>query len=844
MGNSSQSEVTKVIQGLINTTDTIRRFQSNAMTRISSCLSAFGPSVAVGVDTYKKGLIEAGQRGVELRFVIEVTKENIPHCKELTKIAEVRHLDGIRGNFEVTEGEYIATTVLQEGNFWTRLIYSNVKEVIELQQNIFELLWDKAISASQKIKEIEEAEKTEVIYGKENVVKAILTWQHASEKYWNLCLDSSIPAFSMSEQIRKGYLDAKARGVKIRYITEITEDNLKYCKEIMNFAQVRHLNGLIGNFVVSEKEYLGEASIKEFLTHLIYSNRKEIVNQQNYIFENLWNNGIHAEKRVKMIEEGTTPVETKILEDPQEIHDKIRTEILDSNEIRACSHLGRIQFIYNEFFDFYREVLDRQRRGQHRGIRLIVTVDKDVLDLVKKFVEAGVQVRHMKNLLPLSFVLTDKEIQANLEDIKGRKMLQSLLTTNEPGYMSQFATVFDQLWKDGIDAKIRIKDMEEGNDNEIEVIQNPARALELYINALKAAKDEILLIFPTTSAIVRQAKLGIIEHLRSATEAHGVQARLLMPAASRTGLAGNDLTNQENKNIDIRYIETISGRATVLVVDKRISLVMELKDDSKDNFFDAIGLSTYSNSKGSVLSHVAMFENLWTQTEVMTKLKIHDKMQEEFMSIAAHELRTPIQPILSLTASLRSDVTTTGGQEMLDIVIRNAERLQQLAEDLLDVARIEGKVFHLNIETFDLGELIIGIISDCKKVISHTNKDIKLSVISNSTDIFVQADKARITQVISNLMNNAIRFTTGGSVCLTAEKKGNEVMISVRDSGPGIDPEIIPRLFTKFATKSMTGTGLGLFISKNIVELHRGRIVAENNAEGKGATIKFTLPLG
>src|SRR4029079_17050780 len=165
-----------------------------------------------------------------------------------------------------------------------------------------------------------------------------------------------------------------------------------------------------------------------------------------------------------------------------------------------------------------------------------------------------------------------------------------------------------------------------------------------------------------------------------------------------------DLIKDEIKEIGIRFIETVSGRATVLIVDKRISLVMELKDDSKDKFSDAVGLSTYSNSKAGVLSHIAMFENLWSQTDLMDKLKVHDRMQKEFINVAAHELRTPIQPILSLTEVLRSKIKEPQQQELVDVTIRNAKRLQRLTEDILDVTKIESGSLNLKKEFFNLND--------------------------------------------------------------------------------------------------------------------------------------------
>jgi len=856
LDNSTQKDTTEVIRGIENTAKTIQQFQSNAKQRICSCLSSAGPSVTVDLHDYKKGLVDATRRGVKLAFITEITKANMHHCKELMKLAQVRHLDGLRANFAVTESEYIATWVLEESAVVPHVFYSNISEMVEQQQSVFDTLWNKAIPAPTRIRELEEgltAEKTEMIYGEEQILNTIVAWQYGSKKTWNLCLNAAIPAFSMSERIRKGYSDAKARGIEIRYITEITKDNLEYCKKIMHFAKMRHLEGLVGNFVVSEKEYLGEASGNDFFSHLIYSNRNEIVEQQNYIFENLWNNGIAAENKIRLIEEGTTIVETKIVEGSDAIVAKIRNEILDSNEIIAFSQPGLLQLIYDNFFETYKEILDRQNAGNHKGIRLIVTIDRNTVELVKHFVHVGVQVRHVKNLLPLSFVVTDKEVQANLEDIHGRKMIHSLLTSNEPVYVRQFASAFEQLWNDGIDAELRINDIIDGNDNEIEVIQNPSKAIELYAETISNAEKEIVLIFPTIAALKRQKKLGALERISTVSRERNVKVRILMPSHSSPDLTSDNLIQEdERRNIEIRYIETMSAGATILVVDKRISLVMELKDDSKDTFFEAIGLSTYSSSKGGVLSYVAMFENLWMQTDLLTQLKavneqlkVNDRMQKEFINVAAHELRTPIQPILSLSEVLRSDVTTAEGHELLDIIIRNAQRLQRLAGDVLDVTRIEGHSFELNIETFDLHQLLTYIIAGYREQVKKHNGQLKLTYNSNGNNkIPIQADKVRITQVVSNLTDNAMRFTKTGEISVSTETENHEVTVSVKDTGIGIHASIMPRLFSKFATKSMTGTGLGLFISKSIIEAHGGVIMGENNVDGEGATFRFTLPIG
>src|SRR5919204_4780073 len=227
------------------------------------------------------------------------------------------------------------------------------------------------------------------------------------------------------------------------------------------------------------------------------------------------------------------------------------------------------------------------------------------------------------------------------------------------------------------------------------------------------------------------------------------------------------------------------------------------------------------------------------------KLKESDKMKDEFINVAAHELRTPIQPILGLTEVLRSKIKDAQQQELLDVVIRNAKRSQRLTNDILDVTKIESKSLNLNKEQFNLNDLIKNVIDDI--IIGRDFKEHVKIRYEPKEDILVEGDRARITQVISNLLSNSIKFTTDGTITVIAKTSKDDdheaAIISINDTGTGIHHDILPRLFTKFASKSFGGTGLGLFISKGIVEAHGGRIWAENNSDGRGATFIFTIPI-
>jgi signal transduction histidine kinase len=223
--------------------------------------------------------------------------------------------------------------------------------------------------------------------------------------------------------------------------------------------------------------------------------------------------------------------------------------------------------------------------------------------------------------------------------------------------------------------------------------------------------------------------------------------------------------------------------------------------------------------------------------EAVEQLKDHDRMQREFINVAAHELRTPTQAIIGYSDLFY--LRPESREEAIKAITRNAERLETLTRDILDVTRIEGHRLDLNKEKFDISEVVASAIEDIRRRVDDSNIKFEYSL----RKILVEADRMRISQVLSNLLSNAVKFTKQGTVYISAENKDGQLIVSVKDTGSGIDLEIMPRLFTKFTTKSQTGTGLGLFISKSIIEAHGGRIWAENNKDGKGATFTFRLPL-
>jgi signal transduction histidine kinase len=241
---------------------------------------------------------------------------------------------------------------------------------------------------------------------------------------------------------------------------------------------------------------------------------------------------------------------------------------------------------------------------------------------------------------------------------------------------------------------------------------------------------------------------------------------------------------------------------------------------------------------GIVKSKTAELEqaNLSLQ-QAVEQLKDHDRMQREFINVAAHELRTPTQAIIGYSDLFY--LRPESREEAIKAIARNAERLELLTRDILDVTRIEGHRLDLNKEKFDISEVVASAIDDTRRRVDDSTIKFQYTL----GKIQVEADRMRISQVVSNLLGNAVKFTKQGTIYISTDNKDGQVVVSVKDTGPGIDSEIMPRLFTKFTSKSQTGTGLGLFISKSIIEAHGGRIWAENNKDRKGATVTFRLPL-
>jgi two-component system, OmpR family, sensor histidine kinase VicK len=572
----------------------------------------------------------------------------------------------------------------------------------------------------------------------------------------DIFFDRNAPSIVVDvKEYRNGYMKIRKRGGRIRAFTEITRENLPYCKKLMSLVdELRHLDGVRGGIAISETEYMATTVLQESvpLTEVIYSSIREVVEQGQYIFDTLWSTATPAEQKIKELEEGVEHPLIQVIGDT-------RTSIsLAYDLIGSARHEILIMFASAKTF--------------------LLAADAYTLNHYQKALQKGI------NLTILVPIYDDSKKDINW--------------FGRDGYAHNADNHIEDQYNDGF--------------------------LDVNEEVNKIRKK-----IPNANLIVTD--------------------------------------------------KSINTKITIMVVDNSKSMIWELKDDTLKDPYEAGGIATYSNIPSVASSYASIINIIRKQSDLYEQLKdskerlellnkqleSHNIIQQEFINIAAHELRTPIQPILGLSeiALARNEKILNRDdpqlKETLEVITRNAKRLHRLTDDILDVTRIDSKILKLSKESVDINEVIDDVINDFRNKVEHTSdKQVKLAKViknhsnkskydtgsPNATKLI--CDKNRVMQIISNLISNAVKFSSkNGSIIISKEvgKDHKSVIISVIDRGSGIDPDIFPRLFSKFATRSNNGTGLGLYICKSLVEAQGGRIWAHDNNEGPGATFSFSLPI-
>jgi signal transduction histidine kinase len=409
-----------------------------------------------------------------------------------------------------------------------------------------------------------------------------------------------------------------------------------------------------------------------------------------------------------------------------------------------------------------------------------------------------------------------------------------------------------------------IREMEKAIEPEFfEVITDREKASQILVELAKSVKSEALLLLPRDKSMIRLDRLQVFDYIIKASQENNAEVKIICPLSQ---INSHIVKRISDCAPNIKILNGNNSPYGMVIVDSHKFFRAELRAPNAEGLSEAIGFTIFSTSRVSANSFKSVFELLWTELTLNEELKRADKMQKEFINIAAHELRTPAQSILGYAELAITDpeICKYDKQGFLDAIYRNAMRLHGLTKDILDVTKIESHTLRLDKKIVNLNDIIANVVLDLKtqaistirgKVPITYKKTDKGDIIDDNDTIFVEADKERITQVICNILNNAIKFTKAKAndgagrgeeldvININAQKDDGHAIVNIMDNGTGIDPEIMPRLFEKFVTKSLTGTGLGMYISKSIVEAHGGKIWAQNNSNDNGATFGFSLPL-
>lgn len=527
-------------------------------------------------------------------------------------------------------------------------------------------------------------------------------------------------------------------------------------------------------------------------------------------------------------------------------------------------------------------------QAKNRGtiVKIVTEINKDNLSVCKELLRTmGNENFRCVSGIKNNFMINDGQyfVISDSYDYKNESASEMIKVNiiGENEVVSQQHSLFDFLWSRSIDARaiIELLDIQTHREKEekefLKVITDHDEATETFVSLSKSITKEALLLISNSKGMVREHKLGVLQELVDASN-KGAEVKIISPLDTENA----DIViwlSEEAPNIKILDKEPTS--ITVFIVDNERFLKAELKEEEAELFPMAIGFVVYSNSKPTVSAFKSFFNMFWKQSNLNEKLrkvneemrrvneelKRTDKAKDDFVNIAAHELKNPIQ-VITLSAELLqielgkkrflrydddgNDDPDLSIKDNIFTIIRTTKRLQKLAEVILDIGRIELGVLRLNLESkVNIDNLIKDLIKDIDK--KFTGVDVKvnyLSYLNKEEDAIITCDSIRISQTLLNLLDNAIKFTKEGEIRVSIEKKvtspyEGELIIKVMDTGTGIDKQIKPRLFEKFATNSSNGTGLGLYLSKNIVEAHGGRMWAENNLDCNGATFSLTLPI-
>ena len=748
-----------------------------------------------------------------------------------------------------------------------------------------------------------EQRKTEVVDGVENVARVALGMFTNASTHLDALADWKAPSLAIEiEYLRNAYRDVIARGVHFRVVNEITKENLHYVRDLIALglvSEVRHMDGVKGNLIVSDREYLASPSLMEgsLPSEVIYSNDPDIVEQNRYLFENLWTKAEPAEKRIRELEGKETLLETKVISGQREI-----ARIVSPFLHRAAS-CGAGSYAYGiadkgatvRSAGLAAEVKSLIERNPGFRILHITDLQKETVPAVKALMDAGFEVRHLEGN-KIRFSISREEYIETTHVLFPEGIPDEIVWSNDPQLVSQATRIFEVLWEQSTPADSRIEQLEQGIEpSRIDVLTDAESIGTSFLRLIGEAKNQIEIVLPTANAFHRHERAGTISALQNRASEQNVAVRILCPFDSAIARLIEEkpewsispaTSESPRKNLSsagsLLFREIDSARTdtkvTILIVDKTKSLTVELKDDSQRDLAHSVGLSTFSNSKSTVTSYVAIFDKLWHETELRQSeanarrdlaraLEREAKTRREaqlLQDIISHDIRNYLQ-VIKISSEVVQEQTSP--DDPLYESLASIESASDGSIRLLEKARKLGKVLSdrdVKLYPVNLGKSI----EDSMTLIKESQKDGRKGIESSLTfgegvkyhEAYVLADSL-LDEVFVNLYSNSVEHSEKNAVIIETvvnEASSDEIphpdngasssywKISISDNGKGIEDDVKDQLFSRYMD-SAKGSGLGMsIIHALVVERYGGRINVKDripNDASQGTTIEIFLPM-
>ena len=654
---------------------------------------------------------------------------------------------------------------------------------------------------------------------------------------------------------------SEKRGVRVRFITEIVQENLQSCKELMEYVELRHVEGVKGNYAVSESQYYAFAPLKEarLPTETILSSALPIVEQNQYVFDVLWNRSEAALDRIRELEEGITPIATRIISDKETI---LQTVLSFVQKAAAPKNDPLASFIFGstdkKLPENYETNLVYARRLKRENpslrIHIITDVQKENLEYVKKQIELGIDIRHIERNKVTFAVSKDGYIASSSDVVSSfnfENIPNEIIWSNNPDVISQAIQMFEMMWETAIPAGQRLVQLEQGIEDlgETKVVRTIEESSALSKDIMDQTQKEILIILGSEQAVLRDVEK--YKALVNQSRRKNLRVRILAPfdRKSESGVVFHDLPWRQVPPMNVGL--EIYDRGSMIVTQYANSESVQAPDTFVSNIF--------TTNKQTIAGIVSIFDALWNVTELKEReiaareREARSRRQAQLLQdILTHDIRNYNQ-VSRLTAELIKE--ESGGSRSLEVLADSLLASIDGSTNLVDRAKSLGRIVSEEKPILHTMNVTYAIDSSLELVKSaFPRKQVKLEILNEIEGarvdrIEVLADDL-LNEVFSNLFSNSVKYTTNDSVNISIQissggmdADGRQmVRILVSDEGPGIHEDIRENLFNRYLIGAK-GSGLGLsIVHALVVDRYKGSVGISNRKDKRGTTVELLLP--